>query len=166
MSSDEQGGGQSRDEETPRHGESPAQRFDRNWNELLQELRVTQTGTQIISGFLLTLAFQPRFDDLDNFQVTLYVILVLLAACSTALGLSPVGLHRTLFRQHKKPRVVLLADRLVKATVAVTAMLTAGVVLFILDIVAGRAFGIAAGVATMVLLIVLLIFIPRAAGQD
>ena len=32
--------------------ESLNERMDRNWNEILQELRVTQTGTQIFTGFL------------------------------------------------------------------------------------------------------------------
>ena len=48
--------------------ETPAQRADRNWNEILQELRVLQTGTQILTGFLLALAFQPSFADLDGGQ--------------------------------------------------------------------------------------------------
>ena len=42
--------------------------MDRNWNEILQELRVTQTGTQIFTGFLLTIAFQARFDELTTFS--------------------------------------------------------------------------------------------------
>ena len=45
--------------------ETDDERYDRNWVEILQELRVTQTGTQIISGFLLTLAFQKRFSRID-----------------------------------------------------------------------------------------------------
>lgn len=45
--------------------ESPSERADRNWYEVLQELRVMQTGTQILTGFLLALAFQPAFADLD-----------------------------------------------------------------------------------------------------
>ena len=40
------------------------ERMDRNWNEMLQELRVTQTGTQILTGFLLAIAFQNRFAEL------------------------------------------------------------------------------------------------------
>ncbi|MFZ8499112.1 DUF6328 family protein, partial [Staphylococcus aureus] len=32
--------------------ESAAQRADRNWADVLQELRVLQTGTQILTGFL------------------------------------------------------------------------------------------------------------------
>jgi len=60
--------------------ETQAERLDRNWNEILQELRVVQTGTQILTGFLLTVAFQQRFEDLDRFQVTVYLVLVALAA--------------------------------------------------------------------------------------
>ena len=36
--------------------ETPMQRLDRNWADLLQELRVVQTGVQLLTGFLLTLA--------------------------------------------------------------------------------------------------------------
>ena len=74
--------------------ESVNERADRNWNEILQELRVSQTGTQIISGFLLAVAFQPRFDDLDQYQLVLYLTLVVLAGTAAALGLAPVSLHR------------------------------------------------------------------------
>ena len=52
---------------------SPAERADRNWSEVLQELRVMQTGTQILTGFLLALAFQPAFADLDDGQRTFYL---------------------------------------------------------------------------------------------
>jgi len=37
--------------------ETEAQRLDRNWSSLLQELRVAQTGVQLLTGFLLTLPF-------------------------------------------------------------------------------------------------------------
>ena len=40
--------------------ESQAERLDRNYAELLQELRVAQTGVQILFAFLLTIAFQQR----------------------------------------------------------------------------------------------------------
>src|SRR3712207_4786869 len=77
--------------------ETPAERSDRNWNGLLQELRVTQTGVQILTGFLLTLPFQERFEDLDGYQRTLYLVLVLLAILTTGLITAPVSLHRILF---------------------------------------------------------------------
>ena len=50
-----------------------------------------QTGAQLTAGFLLTLPFQEQFEDLDRFQVGLYLALVLLAALTTALVMAPVG---------------------------------------------------------------------------
>lgn len=143
--------------------ETADERYDRNWVEILQELRVTQTGTQIISGFLLTLAFQQRFTELDSYQVVVYVVLVLLAATSTALGLAPVSLHRTLFRRHEKKKIVTIANGLLEATLAVVAILTAGVVMFIVDFVVGRPAGITVGVVTLVFLGAVLVILPRLA---
>lgn len=144
-----------------RRNETEDERDDRNWVEILQELRVTQTGTQIMSGFLLTLAFQQRFHDLDAYQVTVYVLLVLLAAVSSSLGLTPVALHRALFRQHEKRKIVRIGNRLLKTTLAAVSILTAGVVLFVLDVVVGRAAGLIAGTATILFLGFMLALMPR-----
>jgi hypothetical protein len=37
--------------------QTQTERLDRNWSSLLQELRVTLTGVQLPTGFLLTLPF-------------------------------------------------------------------------------------------------------------
>ena len=86
--------------------ETVDERMDRNWIEILQELRVTQTGTQILTGFLLSIAFQPTFAKLGTFEHRVYLFLVMTAVLTTALGLAPVNLHRGLFRQHEKTVVV------------------------------------------------------------
>ena len=86
--------------------ETPAERADRNWNEVLQELRVLQTGTQILTGFLLALAFQPAFADLTSSQQVMYLGLVVVSALSSIIALAPVALHRVLFRRHAKAIVV------------------------------------------------------------
>ncbi|MEN2741686.1 DUF6328 family protein [Microbacterium sp. X-17] len=140
--------------------ESATQRADRNWNEILQELRVTQTGTQLISGFLLAIAFQQRFSTLDAFQVDVYLVLVLLAASSTALGLAPVALHRQLFRHHEKSQTVAIADRMLKITLALVALLTSGVVFFVFDVTLGLTAAIVTGVGILVALVLLLVFFP------
>lgn len=142
--------------------ETEDERLDRNWNELLQELRVTQTGTQILTGFLLTLAFQPRFAQLDGYQVAVYLILVSLAALSTALGLGPVSLHRALFRRHAKRAIVLLADRLLQAILLCVGLVIAGVVLLLFDVVAGHVAGIAAGSVTAVIVLMVWLVLPLA----
>jgi len=115
--------------------ETPVERADRNWNEVLQELRVMQTGTQILTGFLLALAFQPAFADLTVEQRTLYLVLVVLAALSAIVALAPVALHRFLFQRRAKPRVVTFGHASLVASLVTVSLLLVGVVAFVFDVV-------------------------------
>jgi len=119
--------------------------MDRNWNELLQELRVTQTGTQILTGFLLTFVFQPKFADLDDFQRTVYLVLVALAGLTTLLGLAPVLLHRELFRQRMKSTIVAVADVFLRGALTGIALVLIGSQLLVFDLAVGRTAGLLAG---------------------
>ncbi|PWB98327.1 sodium:proton antiporter [Salinibacterium hongtaonis] len=131
--------------------ETPNVRADRNWSELLQELRAVQMGSQIFGGFLLTLPFQERFSALDDTQVAVYLTLVALAAIVTILGLAPVVLHRMLFRRGAKARLVRFGNVLVKCMLALVALLTIGIAVLLFDVVAGHSIGIIAGcIATLV----------------
>lgn len=140
--------------------ETASERADRNWDDLMQELRVMQTGTQILTGFLLAVAFQPLFSELDAVQRALYVTLVLLAATATVLALAPVGLHRFLFARRMKPELVSAADRLVKANLIVIGAVTVGVTTFILDMVIGRTAAVIAGAAGLVVALLLWLVLP------
>jgi uncharacterized membrane protein len=151
--------------------ETRDERADRNWAEVLQELRVTQTGTQIIAGFLLTLAFQQRFQQLDTYQVTVYLILVFLAAFATAFGLAPVSMHRGLFRRHRKPTLVATGDRYLRIILILVSLLTAGVVLLVVDVVTeSRLAGVVSGLVVLAALALLLVIIParerRSSGDE
>jgi len=141
--------------------ESPNERLDRNWNELLQELRVIQTGTQILTGFLLAAVFQARFEDLDMFQQDVYLILVVTSVLTTLVGLAPVSLHRVLFRRHAKSRIVRYTDYFVQATLAGVAITVAGIGLLIFDLVLGRAWGMAFAGFILVVVAVLWVVVPR-----
>jgi len=134
--------------------------MDRNWNELLQELRATQTGIQILSGFLLTVAFQQRFADLDQFQHTVYLVLVIIAAVTTVLGLAPINVHRALFRLHLKPRIVRIGHFALRAQLVGVALIVTGTVLLIFDVVAGHRQGLVAGSAVAVVVAVVAL-VPR-----
>lgn len=139
--------------------ESLNERMDRNWNEILQELRVTQTGTQIFTGFLLTIAFQTRFGELTTFQVRVYLVLVIAAVLTTALGLAPVNLHRALFRKGAKVTVVQTAHVIMRITLVGVAVMLIGTVLLIFDLVVGRTAAlVAAGV--MLLVVIILAVLP------
>ena len=91
--------------------ETDAERLDRNWDELLQELRVTQTGVQLLSGFLLTLPFQQRFAQIPDRDQLAYLVAFALAITSTALLVAPASAHRLLFRRGAKGPLVSLANR-------------------------------------------------------
>ena len=140
--------------------ESEAERVQRYWTEILQELRVIQTGSQILPGFLLTLAFQPRFADLDALQRALYLALVATAALTTILGLTPVSLHRTLFRQGAKETIVRVADVVMKITLAAVGLTLAGTVVLIFDVVLGRSAALIAGGGALVIILVAWITVP------
>jgi hypothetical protein len=132
--------------------ETPTERSDRNWNDILQELRVALTGTQLIGGFLLAVAFQPRFGDLDAYQLTLYLVLVALAGLATVIGLAPVTLHRALFRRQAKERVVRAGNRLLIAHLVVVALLVIGVTSLIFDLALSRVAGLVAlGIGAIIL---------------
>ena len=87
-------------------GESEKERLTRNFNELLQELRVSQTGVQILTGFLLTMPFTNKFGTLDPFQRDGYLVTLCGAVLATALIIAPAAFHRTLFRRGEKAWVV------------------------------------------------------------
>ncbi|WP_308162491.1 MULTISPECIES: DUF6328 family protein [unclassified Microbacterium] len=146
--------------------ETPNERADRNWNELLQELRVMQTGTQILTGFLLALAFQPRFLDMDELQRNLYIVLVVFAATASILALAPVGIHRELFGRRQKPELVRIAGLIVRIALVVVGALTVGVTTLIIDFTVNRTAGAVTLVSGAVLVAALWIALPRFIRRD
>lgn len=149
------------DDVAERDDETAQERLNRRWAELLQELRVIQTGTQILTGFLLALAFQPRFAELDGYQVSTYLVLVATAVVTTVLALAPVSLHRALFKQKAKDRIVTAADRLLKATLVFIALTILGTIMLIVDVVVGRVWGWVAGGLVSIIILALWVLLPR-----
>ncbi|MFJ8977126.1 DUF6328 family protein [Streptomyces sp. NPDC102282] len=94
--------------------ETEEERADRQWGELLQELRVAQTGVQILFGFLLAVVFQPRFADLSTVDRNIYVVTVMLGSATAAALIGPVSYHRLLTGRRMKPQTVTWASRLTK----------------------------------------------------
>lgn len=145
--------------------ETEDERADRRWEDLLQELRVVQTGTQLIAGFLLTLPFQERFEELSGPQVALYLVLVVLAVLTVALVLTPIAVHRRLAGRYVKPRLVEVASRLARAVLGSAAALLVGIVGFVFWVVLGAVPAlVAAGVAALVLLGLLVVLPLRTTG--
>ena len=95
--------------------ETGAERADRNWAELLQELRVSQTGVQLLTAFLLSLPLQQRFTSLSSGQHLTYLVAVCLSVIATGLLVAPVAVHRAVFQRHEKAELVKVGDRAARA---------------------------------------------------
>lgn len=141
--------------------ETPQERADRNWNELLQELRVSQTGVQVLAGFLVTLPFQSRFEELDAFQRAWYVGLLALAFATVAVMLAPVAIHRRVFRSDAKPELVQAGHRLTSVALVMIAVLMGGIFFLVVDMVFDRVAAAAGTVGSVVVLAGLLLVLPR-----
>jgi hypothetical protein len=129
-------------------GETVDQVLDRNVAELLQELRVAFTGVQILFGFLLSLAFTQRFEELHGFDLAIYTVALLCTALATMLLLAPVSFHRIVFRRRQKAALVSVADRLLIIGLALLVPAISCAVLLIVDVVLGRWIGIVCGSLT------------------
>jgi hypothetical protein len=150
----------------PTRRETRFERADRNFSELLQELRVTQTGVQILFAFLLTLAFTPRFPSLDTLQRVTYVTTLLLAVLAAALFTAPAALHRSLFQQHAKPQIVRASSDLARAGMVVLALALTGSVLLVVDVTLGRVGGFLAGAGTLLVCVGLWGALPRVVRRE
>src|SRR3954464_5404392 len=96
----------------PHRDETDTERADRNLIELLQEVRVVQTGVQVLFAFLLTVPFSSRFDAITGFQRGAYFAALVGAAAASVLLIAPTAVHRVLFRMGQKAYMVEVSNRL------------------------------------------------------
>ncbi|MFB7668880.1 DUF6328 family protein [Kitasatospora sp. NPDC056138] len=119
--------------------ETPQERADRLWSEMLQEVRVAQTGAQILFGFLLSVTFTPRFATLPPFDKSLYDTAVVLGAIATGTLVAPVAFHRFLAGHGMKPELVRVASRLITTGLAALALTISVALLLLLRTSTGNA---------------------------
>ena len=108
-----------------------------------------QTGVQILTGFLLTVPFSTRFSDLDHTQRTIYLCVLAGSVMTTCLIVAPVSFHRVLFRQQQRPWLVAAANMTARIGLAGLALVSAGVVLLVFDIVLDTRAGVIASAAVL-----------------
>src|SRR3982751_4304629 len=136
---------------TDRPRETEAERADRNFGDLLQEIRVAQTGVQILFAFLLTMPLQSRFERLDDWERATFIAALLLSAGASVCLIAPVAYHRALFARRMKTHVVKAASRFAILGLALLALAITCAVDLVLDLVLGRtpALFIAAGLVAL-----------------
>lgn len=140
--------------------ETPDERFDRNWNELLQELRVAQTGVQILFAFLLTIPFNQRFEQITDLQRATYIVTLLLTALATLCLIAPVSYHRILFRRGRKKELVDGSSVLAGIGLAFLWLSVVGAVFLVFEVVVATSWAIAVAAALGVSFIVVWYVFP------
>jgi hypothetical protein len=114
--------------------ETQLERCDRNLVELMQEVRVVQTGVQVLFAFLLTAPLAPRFPELTEFQKLTYFATLLAAGAAAVLLIAPTAYHRILFRLGDKEHLVNVANRFTLAGLTCVALSMVGALLFVTDL--------------------------------
>ncbi|MFD8784574.1 DUF6328 family protein [Kitasatospora sp. NPDC059599] len=142
--------------------ENPAVRADRRLVEMLQELRVLQTGVQIVFAFLLGIAFTPRFAELTDPQQDIYIATLLLTVVAAAVLATPVALHRGLYRHPGKARIVDVSARIAQGGLLLLASALTGAVLLVLDVVLGTAVAVPIACVIALIFAVLWFVLPWA----
>jgi MFS family permease len=130
--------------------ESEVERADRNWIELIQELRVAQTGIQVLAGFLLTLPFTNRFGDISDRHRAMFLVAFSLAVVTIGVMTAPVSLHRLLFAKDKKQEMVQVGAFFAKAGMAFMGLTLVAVVTLIFGVVLSDTVGFVAGAVVLV----------------
>lgn len=128
-----------------RRDETELERADRNWDELLGELRVTQTGVAILFSVLLTVPFSARFEDVDDFQRSVYLAALALSALTTVTLIGPVAYHRLLFAKGQKPGVVRHSNRLAISGLVLLCLTFGAVLMLVADLLLNRTASLLVG---------------------
>ncbi|MEU6345874.1 DUF6328 family protein [Streptomyces sp. NPDC046977] len=127
-------------EGTKGRDETREERADRQWGELIQEVRVAQTGVQILFGFLLTVVFTPHYPRLGDTEKTIYIVTVVLGACATGALIGPVSFHRLVSGRRIKPEAVRWAARLTFAGLVLLLATMTSALLLVLRVATHDAF--------------------------
>ncbi|MFE1907013.1 DUF6328 family protein [Streptomyces gardneri] len=117
--------------------ETRMERADRRWQEVIQEIRVVQTGVQILLGFLLTVVFTPHFQGLEQTDKTIYIVTVVLGSLATGALIGPVALHRIVAGRKIKPRAVIWAARLTLTGIVLLLATLTSALLLVLRVATG-----------------------------
>jgi uncharacterized protein DUF6328 len=149
----------------PERDESPAQRLDRNFNELLGELRIALPGVQVLFAFLLTVPFAQGFAELSGFERGLYFSVLLLTALSSAFLIAPTAYHRLLFRRGRKHEILFFANRAAVLGLGALALAMSGAILLITHFLFGPGAAIPVGIAALLLFGTLWYALPAARGR-
>jgi hypothetical protein len=149
-----------RDPDAERPGETTQERADRNMNELLQELRVAQTGVQVLLAFLLTAPLQAGFGKLDGYARGLLLADLVALTIAAICLIGPVAWHRVLFRHHVKHEIVGAANWLARAGLVFLGLGLGLSMTLAVDLIVSLWAAVVFGAGTILLALILWLALP------
>ena len=129
---------------------APRPKALRAYAEVLQEIRIAQTGSQVLLGFLLSMGFTERFSHLNQTQLVMYVSTLTMNVAATAVLVAPTAFRQLTFHRHMERQTLVAANRYVLSGLILLMGTIVGSLLFALSTIFG--FGKAAIVAVASLL--------------
>lgn len=121
-----------------KRNETPRETADRNFEELIQEIRVAQTGVQVLFAFLLTLPFMARFPMVGGGTRNLYFAALIFSAISASLLVAPTIQHRILFRTDDKAYLMRRAHLMALAGVCALGLAMISALTLVTDVLFGQ----------------------------
>jgi len=123
--------------------------FEREWTEILNEIRVALPGVQLLFAFLLTAPFSEAFRSMREVIRYGYFACFLTTAASCAFLIAPSVYHRLHWRRDVQDKELMLrtCNRLAIAGVVLLAFAMTSAVYLIGLTIAGRRWGMVVGAA-------------------
>jgi Family of unknown function (DUF6328) len=113
--------------------EDDESRLDRELIELLNELRVTLPGVQVLFAFLLVAPFSQSFEKVNDLQKYAYLAALVATALGSILLIAPTPYHRIRFRDRDKEAMMRIANQLALAGTVMLAIGMSSAVFFVTD---------------------------------
>jgi hypothetical protein len=153
-----------REEREPERNETPAERLDRNLNEMLGELRVALPGVQVLFAFLLTVPFAAGLTRMTEFERVLYLVVLLATALATFLLIAPTAYHRMVFRRGRKAELVAFANHMVLVGLGFLALAMVGAIFLVTHLLFGATAAITIAAAAAIVISGLWYLLPLSRG--
>ena len=130
--------------------ESPKERLEREYNELLQELRSLIPGANVLLGFLLAVTFAEEFGTLDRTERYVYFVTLASTAVALVLFMAPAAHHRLRFREGDKDNILRKGNREAIAGTVASSLAFTGVLFLVTERIFGTPQAIVVSIAFFV----------------
>jgi hypothetical protein len=125
----------------------------KEFNTLLEELRVLLPGVEVIFAFLLTVPFTERFTELSGTQRNAYFVAFLAATLASILLTAPSVYHRLRWREVDKESALRTGNVFAICGITVLAVAIGAAVFLVADVLfASRAAALLTGAVSVVIL--------------